>query len=95
MIIRIVRMTFQPENVSTFIDVFDQSKEHILKMKGCLYLELWRDIHQPNVYLTHSHWETEEALNNYRSTEFFAEVWKKTKVLFSAKAEAYSVQKVI
>ena len=36
-------------------------------------------------------WDSEEALDNYRSSPFFAETWRATKALFAAKAEAWSV----
>jgi len=93
-IIRIVRMTFVPEKISEFQRIFEQCQHDIRQMPGCLHLELWRDIDNPNVFLTHSHWETEEMLNAYRRTEFFGLIWKKTKVLFAEQPLAFSVQKV-
>jgi len=94
MIIRIVRMTFIPEKTEIFLAIFNQSKSQILGMKGCLHLELWRDLHQANVFVTHSHWESETVLNNYRETEFFRQVWKETKTLFTEKPIAFSVERV-
>ncbi|WP_221394249.1 putative quinol monooxygenase [Dyadobacter sp. NIV53] len=94
MIIRIVRMTFSPEKTTMFLDIFNQSKNEILGMKGCLYLELWRDLHEQNVFVTHSHWDSEEALNDYRKSEYFGKVWKQTKTLFTEKALAFSVERV-
>ena len=94
MIIRIVRMTFVPEKTEVFLDIFNQSKSQILGMEGCLHLELWQDLHLENVFVTHSHWESETALNNYRETEFFREVWRKTKTLFTEKPVAFSVERV-
>jgi len=94
MIIRIVRMTFVPEKTDVFLDIFDQSKSDILGMEGCLHLELWRDLHEQNVYVTHSHWESEEALNDYRKSDFFGKIWKQTKTLFTEKAIAFSVKRV-
>ena len=94
MLIRIVRMTFIPEKVETFLDIFNQSKKKILEMEGCLYLELWRDLHEENVFVTHSHWESEAALNNYRDSEFFGKVWEQTKTLFTEKPMAFSMERV-
>ncbi len=95
MIIRIVRMTFHENNIEQFQEVFNESKPYILQMNGCTHLELWRDIHEPNVFVTYSHWISEDALNAYRSTEFFKQVWKRTKALFNAKPEAYSVVRYV
>jgi len=51
-----------------------------------------RDINQPNIYITHSQWESETDLNNYRNSELFKTTWAKTKVLFSEKPLAFSVE---
>ena len=95
MIIRIVRMYFEPENVDVFLEIFAKSQPAIRAMPGCSYLELWRDVDEPHVFVTYSHWESVEALNNYRNSEFFGKVWKETKILFSGKPVAFSVEKVI
>lgn len=93
-IIRIVRMTFLPEKTNEFQRIFEQCKNDIKSMPGCLHLELWQDTDQPNVFMTYSHWESEEALENYRRTEFFGLIWKKTKVLFADAPLAFSAEKV-
>lgn len=92
--IRIVRMTFLPEKISEFLKIFEYSKEDIRNMPGCLYLELWRDLSNPNILITHSHWESEEMLNAYRRTEFFTLVWKRTKALFAEAPLVFSAEKV-
>jgi quinol monooxygenase YgiN len=94
MLIRIVRMTFQPEKLDEFRAIFEESKEKIRARPGCLHLELWQDLHQPQVLVTHSHWESEEALNSYRDSELFRSTWSRTKVLFAAPPLAFSVQSV-
>ena len=91
MIIRIVKMTFRPEEVTNFLQVFNASKQYIRTMEGCTHLELWNDIKAPNIFFTHSHWQTENDLNNYRNSELFKNVWSKTKLLFAEKPEAWSV----
>lgn len=92
MLIRIVRMTFAPENVDAFLQLFRDSENQIRQMPGCHFLELWQDADQPHVYCTHSHWESAEALNAYRRSALFGQVWPATKVLFSAPPLAFSVQ---
>ena len=93
MIVRIVKMTFLPEKVEQFLEVFDAYKEYIRKQEGCTHLDLLKDIKSPNVFFTYSHWESEEYLNNYRDSELFSKVWGKTKTLFETKAEAWSLSK--
>lgn len=95
MIIRIVKMTFAPEKVNDFLVVFNESKQLIRNMSGCTHLELLNDIHFPNVFFTYSYWDSENDLNTYRESKVFSEVWSKTKVLFSAKPEAWSVEQKV
>ncbi len=91
MITRIVRMEFDPHKVETFLAVFDQSKKLIRHFPGVLRLELHRDANLPNVFYTYSWWEGEEALEAYRTSALFADVWAKTKVLFAGKPMAFSL----
>ncbi|GAB3830527.1 hypothetical protein GCM10028895_46730 [Pontibacter rugosus] len=79
MIIRIVRMTFQPEKTAAFLDIFRNSKDKIRAFDGCHHVELLQDVDQPNVYSTYSHWESVEHLNTYRDSELFGQVWPATK----------------
>lgn len=95
MLIRYVRMTFHEDKVRDFLKIFDESKEKIRAMEGCRYLELMRDINQPSVFMTHSHWVSEDDLNNYRDSELFKNTWTKTKVLFADKPLAFSVESVM
>ncbi|MDO9185139.1 MAG: antibiotic biosynthesis monooxygenase family protein [Bacteroidia bacterium] len=95
MIIRIVKMNFKPDAVTDFLKIFDASKQYIRNMEGCTHLELLNDISSPTVFFTYSHWQTENDLNNYRNSELFEGVWRKTKILFAAKAEAWSVKSLM
>lgn len=94
MIIRIVKMTFDPAKTGSFLDIFKSSRNQIRLMHGCLHLELWKDVDNPNSYVTHSHWESQEALDEYRKSAFFGKIWKETKVLFVEKPVAFSVERV-
>ncbi len=87
-------MTFDPDKVADFLKIFDASKQYIRNMEGCSHLELLNDINSPTIFITYSHWQTENDLNNYRNSELFEGVWGKTKILFAAKAEAWSVRSV-
>ncbi|WP_425636040.1 putative quinol monooxygenase [Algoriphagus yeomjeoni] len=94
MLIRVVRMTFKPEGVAEFLENFQANKKSIRNSPGCHYLELWQDENEKNIFLTHSHWESEEMLNQYRDSELFKTVWSFTKTLFSEKPLAFSSRKV-
>ena len=90
MLIRIVRMTFQPEKIEDFLTVFYSTKDKIRGFEGCRHLELWQDPEQPNIFMTHSHWDGPEALERYRHSELFKGTWAKTKPLFADKPLAFS-----
>ena len=92
MIKRLVKLTFQTDKTDDFIHIFETSKTHIRAMSGCQHLELWRDIAQPTVFFTLSHWDTEGSLNDYRKSELFGRTWKKTKILFADKPQAWTTE---
>lgn len=94
MIQRIVKMIFQEEGVANFLAIFEESHHKIRTFEGCHYLELLQDKHQPHIFFTYSHWESEVALEKYRQSELFQITWAKTKILFAAKPEAWSLQSV-
>jgi quinol monooxygenase YgiN len=93
-IIRIVRMTFQVDKTQEFLSIFEATKAKIRHFEGCSFLELWQDAENPAVFMTHSHWVSIAALENYRQSDLFQTTWAKTKVLFAAKPLAFSSVKV-
>ena len=95
MLVRIVRMTFDKDRIADFQDSFNSIKEKIINYKGCKLLELYQDRNDECVFFTYSHWESEEDLNQYRNSEFFKEVWSRTKKMFSEKPLAWSVNKMV
>lgn len=95
MIVRIVKMSFSEVHIDEFLDNFNLKKEQIRHFEGCQFLELYRDINHPNIFFTYSHWDTEADLENYKQSALFKTVWAKTKPLFNAKPEAWSVEKVV
>ena len=95
MLVRIVKMSFEPTNIGVFLQSFEENKDRIRAYKGCEFLELYRDTHNTNVFFTYSYWQTEADLNHYRHSDLFKAIWSKTKPLFNAKPEAWSVDKII
>jgi hypothetical protein len=92
MIKRIVKMTFQQDHIEDFLHIFETSKNLIRQFPGCLHLELLRQEGQADVMFTFSIWEEPAALERYRQSELFQTTWSKTKVLFAAKPEAWSLE---
>jgi len=92
--IRIVKMEFEKEHTTTFLNYFESIKEKVRAQEGCSHLELLQDKHNENVFFTYSIWEDEKYLNKYRDSEFFKEVWAFTKKHFNAKPLAWSVEQL-
>jgi heme oxygenase (mycobilin-producing) len=95
MIIRIVRMHFTEAGVTEFLDIFDRHKESIRNFPGCSHLQLLKDYQDPNCFTTLSHWQDAAALDNYRKSELFGQVWGRVKTLFSERSQAFSLEKFI
>lgn len=94
MLIRVVRMIFREDALEDFLKNFDANKQNIRNFPGCRHLELWQDENNKNIFMTFSHWESEEALNQYRDSELFKSVWSYTKTLFAEKPFAFSSKKI-
>lgn len=94
MLVRIVKLTFKKENIASFKQIFDQSKQKIRDFEGCTFLELYQDKENPAIFFTYSYWKNQTALEDYRKSELFKRVWGETKILFAAKPEAWSVNKI-
>ncbi|MFT5780588.1 MAG: quinol monooxygenase YgiN [Crocinitomicaceae bacterium] len=91
MITRIVHLEFQEDRIEEFLAFFDTIKSKVNSFPGCHGMKLYQDVAQPTIILTYSHWETEEALENYRKSKTFGVVWPKIKPWFSEKPHAWTV----
>lgn len=91
MLIRIVKMDFEPDKVDTFLALFSATRDKIASFEGCKSVDLLNCVDDKSVFFTYSFWESEKHLEAYRNSELFKQTWAKTKVLFRNKAEAWSV----
>ncbi len=87
-------MEFKVDKISLFLANFEANKERIRAFEGCSFLELYQSKTTPEIFFTYSYWESEAALENYRNSKLFQEVWKKTKALFAGKPEAWSLDRI-
>lgn len=90
-LLRIVRLTLTPAHVADFLTLFRASESQIRQQPGCQHLELWQDADHPHIYCTYSHWDDAAALDAYRHSALFGQVWPATKRLLAAPAQAFSV----
>jgi heme-degrading monooxygenase HmoA len=88
-------MRFHEETIAPFLANFDAVKQYIRNFEGNQFLELYQDKNDPRIFFTYSYWENEAALERYRNSILFNEVWSYTKTLFSDKPEAWSVDKLV
>ncbi|MBK8413472.1 MAG: antibiotic biosynthesis monooxygenase [Bacteroidetes bacterium] len=91
MIIRIVKLSIVPDQISRFKAEFDLVSGLIRNFRGCSHLELLEDINVPGLVFTYSYWDEEKSLQDYQSSELFKSTWSKVKSMFNAKAEAWSL----
>jgi quinol monooxygenase YgiN len=94
MITRIVKLQFEENKIADFLTFFETIKHKVNTFEGCLGMKLLQDISNPTIVMTYSHWENEQALENYRISETFGTIWTKIKPWFAGKPEAWSVNAV-
>ena len=90
MIVRVVRMTFKKGAEENFLKIFRDNQSAIRNFTGCSHLDLLRDVQNPNIFTTYSHWKSEADLNEYRNSDLFSIVWAQTKELFDEQPQAHS-----
>lgn len=95
MIVRIVKMSFESNKVSEFLENFNAHKLDIRNFPGCQLLELYQDKKEMHIFFTYSYWESDKALEVYRNSDLFKSLWAKTKTMFNDKPQAWSVSKVV
>ena len=94
MLVSIVKLSIEDQSIEAFLNNFENSKQKIRGFEGCQFLELYQEQHTKNVFFTYSYWDDEAALNTYRNSDLFKGIWAKTKPMFNAKPEAWSVNKL-
>ena len=94
MFVRIVKLTFQEDKIDAFLANFEEIKHQIRNFEGNEFLELYQDKQDARIFFTYSYWRDEDALEKYRKSALFNEVWTYTKTLFDGKPEAWSVNKL-
>jgi (4S)-4-hydroxy-5-phosphonooxypentane-2,3-dione isomerase len=87
-------MSFKAEKVNEFKEIFSENWVFISSFKGCRHVELLQDKTEPNVFFTFSVWDDERFLEEYRNSLLFEDVWGKTKILFNAKPEAWTLNEL-
>jgi len=92
MILRLVKMTFKPEETANFLAYFETIKNQIEDSQGLVALKLYVDVSNPNIFFTHSICLNTSCLDDYRKSDLFGKVWPKTKVLFQEPAMAWSLK---
>lgn len=70
--IRIVKLTFKEDKIEEIVSFLDSVKHIINGFEGCQGVQFLHDIHNPQIIMTYSIWDSENALNNYRHSEKFS-----------------------
>jgi len=91
MITRIVKLKIKVEALESFKNIFYDTKPLIDNFPGCGSTNLHVQAEDLTTVFTVSYWDDLNALEAYRQSELFRNTWSKVKPLFSAKAEAWSL----
>ena len=95
MLTRIVKMTFRETEIDNFKMLFNSRSLKIRSSEGCEGLRLLQDENDPRIFFTLSLWKHDDNLQAYRSSDLFADTWKKTKALFADKPLAWSLNEAV
>ncbi len=94
MIVRIVKLQFQEDKTEEFLTFFETIKLKVSSFPGCMGMQLLQGLPEGTIVITYSHWENEQALENYRHSDTFKQIWSTIKPWFGAGPEAWSLETV-
>ena len=90
MLIRIVKLHFKEDKINAFLSHFEKIKWKVSNFPGCKGMKLLQDNENPAIIFTFSSWENENALENYKNSQLFKELWPSIKIWFEDKPKAWS-----
>lgn len=94
MITRIVKLSFEPNQIEAFLDIFAQHALNMQEVAGCVSLQLLRDEAEPHLFFTISVWRDTHYLEQYRQSELFKNTWFKVKLMFRDRPQAWTTQMI-
>ena len=94
MITRIVKLSIDPKHKKKFTALFLVNRNKITAFNACYSVELLADMNDESIFSTYSKWESTTAIEAYRNSTTFREIWDNVKPLFNDKALAWSTQAI-
>lgn len=91
--IRIVHLSIKPEHCMEFESYVLKVLKKVQSFPGCSHVQLLKG--EIGNYFTFSEWESANALEVYRQSPIFNEIWDEIKPWFAAKAEAWSTHTLL
>jgi len=91
MIVRLVFLPAKPEAFDRLAELYEEGSKVVRAQKGMRKLELFHDKEDPYTLVTISHWDSDEALQAYRHSEFFKEFWPKVRETLRSRATAQTL----
>ena len=94
MVIRIVSLKCKPEDIDAFRLLLRKSSPRVRQFPGCLSLQIVNDIADPTSFFTLSTWRDTDALEAYRASPLFVEIWPRIKAFLREAAWASTCQEI-
>ena len=95
MIKRVVRLTLKDDaSINAFQEIYRSRNPFTKGVKGCREVKVLKDVDHDDVYYTFSIWDSNEDLEAYRQSNYFAETWPMVKAQLAKRAEAFSMTEI-
>lgn len=87
-------MVFEIDKLNEFLFFLKENQWQIRQFPGCQMVEILQSETRPELIFTHSHWDSEKDLENYRNSDLFNYVWGNTKIHFAERPEAWTLNSI-
>ena len=95
MVIRIVSLKCKPEDVDAFRLFLHDSAPRVRNVPGCLSLQIVNDVADSTSFFTISTWRDVDALEAYRTSPLFEQVWPRIKAFLREPARASTCEEIV
>ena len=94
MVIRLVSLKCKPEDVGAFRLFLHDSAPRVRDFSGCFSLQIVNDVADSTSFFTISTWRDVDALEAYRTSPLFNQVWPRIKAFLREPARASTCEEI-
>ena len=91
---RIVKLILLEGEEENFLNIYRTRNPSLKNVKGCQSTCVLKSITSDQEFFTLSVWDSVQALEDYRNSEYFKETWSLVKQLLGGKTQVWNLDEI-